>query len=590
MHISLRKAGEEEGDAWRDVARTGGPAAELNRLSKTERTMIAVRWAGVAFGLIQTLTFYLPYPPVILSMALGLVALLAVGNVAVMIAHSKIDDVAGRKKLSVASMALDAAVIVGFTFAYTFDEATSIWALIYIIPLEGAIRFGLKGSIGWMAAAAAAYFLREVYGTTAFGNEFLPTSISFRMGLGVLVGWVAGSMSSNLAKERRELENANSKLGSLLHALANLGEGMVIAEPNKILFANEAMETILGYGREELMDLPSLLVLVAPESVDDIVQRMAREPGADPEGERFDVVAIHRDGRRVHLEVALKPLDDPHSARVVAVVRDVTERKKAESRVSDALERERHAVTRLQALDSARSDFLSTVSHELRTPVTTIGGFAYTLMQRWDALRDSQRRDFVRRISLGAGQLNRLIAELLDFSRLERGDAILNLKEVSVEDILLDTLVEAGMVLEDHWVRCMVDPGLHSLVDPNAFSRILENLLTNAAKFSPAGTTVTIRARAHPSGEVLFEVADQGMGVPSEDRHRIFDRFFRVQRGDTSPSGTGIGLAVVKEFVQAHGGQVWASPNEPAGTVFSFTLKQAGLITSRSAEQVASLA
>ena len=572
---------------WRDLAPPPSDVAELVRLRKTAKTMIGVRWAGTAFGLLQALTFYLPYPPGILPLALALVATLAIGNVAIMFAHAHTSELTTVRKLSVCGMALDTLVIIGFTFVYAFDEATSIWALIYIIPLEGAIRFGLRGAIGWMGVATVAYVARELYGSAVFGNEFLVTSISFRMGLGFLVGWVAGGMSSNLAKERRQLEMSNGRHSSLLHALGNLGEGIVMAEPTKILYANEALEQIVGYTSDELRAMP-LLSLVAPESLDDILSRIGALSGSE-EGDRFDVVAVHRDGRRLNLEVALKHLADSNSAVVVAVIRDVTRRKQAEDETTAALQRERDAVIRLQALDSARSDFLSTVSHELRTPVTTIGGFAHTLMQRWDSLRDSQQRDFVRRISVGASQLNRLISELLDFTRLERADTVLALEEQPMSRVVFDSLVEASPLLEDHWVSCFIEPDLCALTEESSFSRILENLLTNAAKFSPAGTTITIRARSRGAQDVLVEVIDEGMGVPQQDRQKIFERFYRVKRGDTSPSGTGIGLAVVKEFVAGHGGRVWVAPNEPSGSTFSFTLKKQGLRSRPTDRQEASL-
>jgi PAS domain S-box-containing protein len=581
MSISLRRRrGEQAGrpSDWRGLIKhdlTAG--AELKRLRKTERTMIGVRWAGVVFGFVQALTFYKPYPPGVLTQALTIVGLLGVGNLFVSLAHRRTSDIASARRLSRRAMVLDAVMIVGMVFLYTFDAETSIWALIYIIPLEGAIRFRLRGALVAMALATVAYFFREVYGSAMFHNEFLLTSISFRMGLGFLIAAVAGGMATNLDHDRAELELANRKHQSLLDALGHLGEGLVIAEANQILFANDALQGIVGYSAEELMSIPSLLSLVAPEDQAGIAERMAGDPNTPFKEESFEVAAIHQQGRRIHLEVGLQPLDSQEETKVLAVIRDVTQRKLAEEKLAHALEREREAVRRLETLDEAKSDFLSTVSHELRTPVTTIGGFATMLQHRWDVLTDGQKSDFVRRIGIGAAQLNRLIAELLDFTRLERGEAGLMFLHLDVRGEILKTLETAGPLLDGHWFTVDAQDNIEMIADAHAFSRILENLLTNAAKFSPPGSTISIGAAAHSHDEVLIEVKDEGVGIRPQDRTKIFERFFRAHRGNTTPSGTGIGLAVVKELVQAQGGQVWTTPNNTKGAVFSFTLKRPAL-------------
>jgi signal transduction histidine kinase len=128
----------------------------------------------------------------------------------------------------------------GFVFVYTFDPDTAMWALVYILPLEGAIRFGLRGALATMGAATAAYTVREIYGATAFGNDFLPTSISFRMGIGFIIAWVAGAMASSLERDRAALELANAELRS-----ANEVKDDFLAMTNHEL--RTPLTTILGY-------------------------------------------------------------------------------------------------------------------------------------------------------------------------------------------------------------------------------------------------------------------------------------------------------------------------------------------------------
>ena len=680
-------------------------ATELARTKRTERTMIRVRWAGVIFGLIQSLTYYRPYPKGVLPVALALVAALAAGNTVVWLINQRASTLAAARRLSLGGLALDFVVVLGFVFVYTFDKDTAIWALIYILPLEGAIRFQLRGSMTAMVGATIAYSLREIYGASVFGNEFLLTSISFRMGLGFLVGAVAGAMATNLVRDRRQLEVTNDRYESILQALGQMGEGFIIAEPTRILYANEAMEQVTGYSSIELQSMASILELVVVEERDAILERMVRVPGSLSLGERFETAMRRKDGTRVELEVAIRTLERQEQATVVGIIRDITDRKKAELQIrrsreqleeaqqiaqvgswewhiapnllvwsdelyriydldsaqgavtfesflegvhpedrafvetivrealrthepfafdhrivlpdgsekvvhgrgevvvdesgnvvrmlgtsqditsqkrseqelQQAYQREHEALSRLQEQYDLKSDFLSTVSHELRTPVTTIGGFAATLTARWEQLNDEQKYDFVGRISRGSNRLTRLIAELLDFGRLERGHVELRLKARRIADEVAGTIAALEGTLEGRAVQVEVPRDVWVLADGAAISRILENLLTNAVKFSPPGSEIRIRALDDGPDEVVVQVEDQGSGIPTEELHRVFERFHRAHRGDASPSGTGVGLAVVREFVEAQGGKVWAQNRPEGGAVFSFTLRRADL-------------
>ena len=172
--------------------------------------MVRVRAIGVLFALVQVFTFYLPYPPGVTAAALTLVAVLALGDLAAAVAVRRTRSVRGARRLAVLSLLLDAAVVSGFVFVYTFDPETAIWAVIYILPLEGAIRFQRRGALLTMAGAAVAYTVREVYGQVVYDVELLPTSISFRMGIGFIIAGVAGAMASALVRDREQVEAADA--------------------------------------------------------------------------------------------------------------------------------------------------------------------------------------------------------------------------------------------------------------------------------------------------------------------------------------------------------------------------------------------
>lgn len=168
--------------------------------------MIAVRWFGVAFALLQVQTYYLPYPDGVKPVALALVMALALGNLAMWVALRRTHSPRGVRALAFAGLALDFVIVFAFVGVHTFDVNTMMFALVYVLPLEGAIKFQRTGALGVMLAAMIAYSAREYIGSREYGYDFLPTSISFRMGIGLIIAAVAGASASRYVAERRRVE------------------------------------------------------------------------------------------------------------------------------------------------------------------------------------------------------------------------------------------------------------------------------------------------------------------------------------------------------------------------------------------------
>jgi signal transduction histidine kinase len=221
--------------------------------------------------------------------------------------------------------------------------------------------------------------------------------------------------------------------------------------------------------------------------------------------------------------------------------------------------------------DRLKSELVATVSHEMRRPLTAILGFSQTLRLRWEDLPSGLRGELLERVEQNAQAMSHMIGQVLDFSRLQLGEFHIELRSLEVEPLVTRVLGNLGSATSDHVVRTRGEPEIRVLTEPYAFERILGNLIANAAKFSPAGTSIEVGWT--PAGEMVrIWVRDQGPGVPEPDRERVFERFYRVRR--TGP-GAGLGLAVVKELVNLHGGRVWmdaASPGEGVGAVVSVTL------------------
>ena len=218
--------------------------------------MIRIRWAAVVFATLQVMTYYLPYPRGVLRVAVAIVALLVVGNAGVWVAYHRAEGVKGARGVQVASLILDGLVVMGLVFVYTFDPDTAMWAVIYILPLEGAIKFALRGSLVTMAVATVIYTGRELYGEAVYGTPFLPTSVSFRMGIGFIIAGVAGAMASSLIRDRDELARAKAEVersaGNLEAALEQLRAATAVKDEFLAMTNHELrtpLTTILGYAQ-----------------------------------------------------------------------------------------------------------------------------------------------------------------------------------------------------------------------------------------------------------------------------------------------------------------------------------------------------
>ena len=235
-------------------------------------------------------------------------------------------------------------------------------------------------------------------------------------------------------------------------------------------------------------------------------------------------------------------------------------------------EEQRQVIERLADLDRMKNDFLSTVSHELRTPLTVITGMGRTLEHQWETIDDEIRVDFLTRLNANAATLDHVIAQLLDFSKLEAGQLRPDTREVDLSRLLPAVVDRLSTLLSVHHVELDVTPGLCTHADPGLIERIVENLLSNASKYTPAGSRVVVSA--HDDGpDVVVAVSDDGPGIPESEVARIGERFFRGGDMHTrSTRGTGLGLAVVSEILELHGSRLDVESRVGEGSRFSFRL------------------
>ena len=325
----------------------------------------------------------------------------------------------------------------------------------------------------------------------------------------------------------------------------------ILDKRDLIRYVNPAHERGLGYRSEDLLG-KNIWELLHPDDatrLSQLFQDSLPIPGVLP---RLEFRFLAQDGTwRVLEATADNLLHDPAVQGVIITSRDITERKQVEQ---------------------LKDELVSTVSHELRTPLTSLRGFTELMLKR-DFSRDQQRK-FLAIIQDESIRLTNLLNDFLDVQRLESGKQTYHFNPT-----LIDTLIcEVATIL-------IPDTGPHAFVaelpeqlprvraDADRIRQVLSNLISNAIKYSPNGGRVTVGAR-HQDGEVVIWVSDEGMGIPAEAVPQLFTKFFRVDNGDTRRiGGTGLGLALVKNIIEAHGGEVWVESMEGVGSTFFFTLR-----------------
>jgi PAS domain S-box-containing protein len=373
--------------------------------------------------------------------------------------------------------------------------------------------------------------------------------------------------------ERKQTEEAvraaETKYRTLIEQIPAITYVDAVEGPVTTLYISPQTEAILGYTPQDWFDDPHLLSKrIHPEDHDRWRAEVGRcEKTGGPF--RLEYRILGRDGRVVWVHDESVLLRDEAGLPLFwqGVMFDITERKQAEEKLEQAWQWEMEAGQRLRALDEMKNTFLEAVSHELRTPLTTILGSALTLERGNVQLAGEEGRDLVRRMAANARKLNRLLSDLLDLDRLARGI-------VEPKRQLTDVASLARRVIEDveHGGRLKLDlEPVEVWVDPAKMERIVENLVANALRHTPAGTEVWVRVRPQGGG-VMLTVDDSGPGIPEPDREAIFEPFRQLPGDQPHSPGVGIGLSLVARFAEIHGGRAWVEDRPGGGASFKVYL------------------
>lgn len=348
--------------------------------------------------------------------------------------------------------------------------------------------------------------------------------------------------------------------------LESVGDGIFCIDlEGQVTVVNAAAAQMLGYKQEEM--LGRVMHNLIHHTKADGTQYASEESPIRKSLSNFgtarvvDEVFWRKDGTSFPVEYVARPLIDTHSgesgeARAVGVVVAFTD------------------TTERRALDRMKDEFISTVSHELRTPLTSLRGALGLVAGGALEERPEKARQMLDIAINNTDRLVRLVNDILDLERIQSGKSELHSTIVSAEELLRKAVSTQQTRTPRPSARMFFAAnGVTVWADPDRVLQALNNLLSNAIKFSPAGGEIHLTARNLDDHEALFEVRDQGRGIPEDKLENIFDRF---QQGDASDSralgGTGLGLAICRSIVNQHGGRIWATSTPGKGTTFHFTL------------------
>lgn len=354
------------------------------------------------------------------------------------------------------------------------------------------------------------------------------------------------ALAQALRQTNRELadrfEELNREKSASMAIVDAMGEGIIAADArSRIVLVNQAARTILGYDADA--PLPDLRTLFRVKGARELVAGVleSREVAEREVELGGQVLSLHT-----------RPLE---GGGALLVLRDLT------------------AVRRLEAI---RRDFVANVSHELKTPLTSISGYAETLVT--GEVDDDTRTRFLRTILNNAHRMQGLVDDLLDLSRIESGRWTPRPERLS----LTHTVEEAWALLAERaatrgvsLTTSIAGPAEHVRIDPSAMRQILGNLFDNALRYVGPGGAIEVLAKPM-NGMVEVAVIDNGTGIPSEHLPRVFERFYRVDPSRSrEEGGTGLGLAIVRHMIEAHGGRIAAESAPREGTTIRFTVPAA---------------
>ena len=345
-----------------------------------------------------------------------------------------------------------------------------------------------------------------------------------------------------------------------------------ISSDGELLEANPALLHMLGHDEATMRTSawPDLL-----RAFDHAASRQHKAPmlAGITDASSIQIRAATGSGNWLWLQLTATSIPDAtgRPEHVLVLVEDVTTVRETSDKLAEALAAQQDANTNLEKLDRTKSEFLSIVSHEFRTALTGIQGFSELI--RDGGLEVDEVRAYGGYIFNDADRVNRLIGDMLDLDRMESGRMTMRTAAVDINDVLTEAIGRAAPSADTVEFKSDLDARMPIVAgDRDRLIQVISNLVNNSVKYSPEGGTVTLSSRVE-GGFALVSVTDTGIGIPADEIGHVFERFRRVRSGAAqSIPGTGLGLTIVKQIVEMHGGKIWVESALSHGSSFHFTI------------------
>ncbi len=444
---------------------------------------------------------------------------------------------------------LEAAALFGFLVGVScFVFLAGYWRyphLLFPLLIWAALRFRQQGAVAGSFVVVAIAITGAVRGTSPLGNGSTTEVVQVLEALLAAIAialLILGAVLAERSAAEQGLERAHAGLAEAQH-VARIGSWEWDIPTDRVAWSDELYRLFSLQPRTVPASYEAFLDLVHPDDHGRL-RHAVEQAYEDQRPFLVEYRVTLPDGRirwllgrgRVIADAVGRPV------RMVGTSQDITDRKR---------------------IDELRENILSTVSHELRTPLTSIIGFAVTLKEKSARLTGEARREIEVHLAEQAEKLDRLLSDLLDLDRLRRGLVRPTFRSTDIGRLVAD--VVADYPADTHPISVHVEPAVAE-VDAPKVERIVENLIANAVKHTPAGTEISARVEPHADG-VLIAVDDRGPGVREHDRDAIFEMFNRGRVVPPQP-GTGVGLSLVTQFAALHGGRVWVDANPGGGASF----------------------
>lgn len=464
-----------------------------------------------------------------------------------------------------------------------FVDLPNLSMIFLAAVLFSAVSRGLWPSIFASALSAAAYnffFIPPVYTfTIARPAEVLSLGIFFAVA--ILTSQLAGRLRVLVEGTRRRMRTttgllefsrklaASPTLDNLLWAIAFQIASTMQAKVVVLLPEDDKLALKIGYPPEDTLGAAEWAAANWARDHGEVAGRGSSTlPNADM------LFLPIKTGQGTIGVIGLQPESnappsDPERRRTLDALIDLAAVAIERTNLEDQI----RATRVLAETERLRGALLSSISHDLRTPLASILGSVTSLLSERVQFGEAARKDLLLTIQEEAERLNRFVGNLLDMTRLESGALQIKRDWVEATDLISTAVASARGRLKDRDVCLGIAPGLPLIrVDFVLFQQVLLNLLDNAGKYAPSGSTV--RVRAQRDGEwVEIEVIDEGPGIPVDDLERIFDKFYRVRGGERQVAGTGLGLSICRGIVEAHGGTIVARSPVAAGQGTAFIVR-----------------